>query len=222
MKPLFTVLFTVFLFPLHAQEKTECRVLFPALDGIYQGGCKDGLAHGKGTANGTDSYTGAFRNGYPHGKGTYNWASGNTYKGEWNMGKREGNGVFTGRIDGKDTVMAGIWKDDKFMGQKPSPPNVSMKYNIVNAAFTRTGDGNRISISFYQNGLTNNVMALSIVTNTGSEVKSGNIINYYDIQFPFHCKINYQSYNGLRTQIFDCILEFEITQAGSWDLRVVN
>ncbi len=75
------LILTLLIFPLylvHSQEKVECKVLVPALTGVYQGGCKDGLAHGKGTANGTDAYTGFFRNGYPNGKGTYTWASGNT------------------------------------------------------------------------------------------------------------------------------------------------
>jgi hypothetical protein len=219
------VILALLFFPLclaNSQENGECKVLVPALVGVYQGGCKDGLAQGKGSANGTDAYTGVFRNGYPNGKGTYTWASGNTYKGDWNMGKRDGNGVFTGRLDGKDTVMAGLWKDDNFIGAKPSPPRIIMKYNVVSTTFTRTGDGNKIAISFYQNGIVNYLESISIVANNGSEVKTGNITNFFDIRFPFHCKINYQSWNGLRTQLFDCVLEFEISQPGSWDLRVGN
>jgi hypothetical protein len=216
---------TLLIFPLcflHCQDNGDCKVLVPSLNGAYQGGCKEGLAQGKGTASGTDAYTGVFRKGYPNGKGTYTWASGNTYKGDWIMGKREGNGVFTGRLDGKDTVMAGIWRDDRFIGAKPSPPKIIMKYNVVSTTFTRTGEGNKIAISFYQNGIVNYLESLSIVTNNGSEVKSGNIANYFDIRYPFHCKINYQSWNSLRTQLFDCVLEFEINQPGSWDLRVGN
>ncbi len=44
-----------------------------------------------------------------------------TYKGEWNMGKCEGNGVFTGKIYGKDTVMAGIWKNGDIHGSQTFP-----------------------------------------------------------------------------------------------------
>jgi hypothetical protein len=222
MKPLLTLLFIISLSPLHAQENAECKVLLPALDGIYKGECKDGLAHGKGAASGTDAYTGSFKNGLPNGKGTYTWASGDYYKGDWKLGKREGIGTFAAKINGKDSLMSGIWENDMFIGSKPARPEIIFKYNVVNTSFVRSGDGNKISISFYQNGMINNVMGLSIVTNSGSEVESRNIINYFDILFPFHCKINYQSYNGLRTQIFDCVLEFEITQPGSWELRVGN
>jgi hypothetical protein len=208
--------------PVIGQNKDDCRVLVPNLQGSYEGGCRDGLAQGKGTASGTDSYTGGFRNGYPNGKGTYTWASGNVYKGEWNMGKCEGNGVFTGKIHGKDTVMAGIWKNGDYMGPKPSPPKVSTNYNVVSTSFTRQGEGNKITISFYQNGIVNFIENLDVTANSGNEVQSGNYTNIWDISFPFRCKINYKSWNSLKTQIYDCILEFEITEPGSWDLRVGN
>jgi hypothetical protein len=223
MKSQFILMFLIFpLYLIHAQENGECKVLVPALDGIYQGGCKDGLAHGKGTASGTDAYTGSFKNGLPNGKGTYTWASGDYYKGDWKLGKREGIGVLTTQINGKDSLLSGIWVNDIFIGAKPAPPKIILKYNVVSSTFVRTGDENKIAISFYQNGMVNNLVSLSIVASSGSEVKAGNITNFYDIRFPFHCKINYQSWNGLRTQLFDCVLEFEITQPGSWDLRVGN
>ncbi len=213
------------IFPLclaMAQDNGECKVLVPALEGIYQGGCKDGVAHGKGTASGTDAYTGSFKNGLPNGKGTYTWASGDYYKGDWKLGKREGVGVFATKINGKDSLLSGVWTNDMFIGSKPAPPQIILKYNVVSTSFVRTGEGNKISISFYQNGIVNSLVSLSMVASSGSEVKSGNITNFYDIRFPFHCKIDYQSWNSLRTQMFDCILEFEISQPGSWELRVGN
>jgi hypothetical protein len=223
MKTHFIVILMILPFYLvHAQENGDCKVLVPNLEGIYKGGCKDGLAHGKGIASGTDAYTGTFKNGLPNGKGTYSWASGDYYKGDWKLGKREGIGVFTTTINGKDSLLSGIWENDVFIGAKPAAPEIVQKHNVVNTSFVRKGEGNRISISFYQNGIVNSVDNLSMVTSSGSEVISGNITNYYDIQFPFHCKINYQSWNSLRTQLFDCVLEFEITQPGSWDLRVGN
>ena len=222
MKTFLVLLLIIAMIPIHGQINGECKVLVHNLEGVYQGGCRNGLAQGKGTASGTDSYTGGFRNGYPNGKGTYTWKSGNIYKGEWNMGKREGNGVFTGNIYGRDTVMAGIWKDDNFMGPKPSPPKVLTNYNVVSTSFNRSGEGSKITISFYQNGIINFIEALDVTANSGNEVQSGNYTNIWDISFPFKCKINYQSWNSLKTQIYDCILEFEIAEPGSWDLRVGN
>ncbi len=222
MKTIIVFLLILSLMPIKGQNNGDCKVLVPELDGAYEGGCRDGLAQGKGTASGTDAYSGGFRKGYPNGKGTYTWASGNVYKGEWNMGKREGNGVFTGKFHGKDTVMSGVWKNDDFMGSKPLPPKVSVSYNVVSTSFNRTGEGKKITISFYQNGITNFIESLDVTCNSGNEVQSGNYTNIWDISFPFKCKINYRSWNSLRTQIYDCILEFEITQPGSWDLRVGN
>jgi hypothetical protein len=215
----------VLIFPIclvHSQEKEECKVLVPGLADAYQGGCKKGLANGQGKASGTDAYEGGFRNGYPNGKGIYTWASGNTYKGEWNMGMREGEGVFSGRLEGRDTIMSGIWKNDNYMGPKPNPPKVTTKYNVISTSFVRNGEGSKISISFYQNGITNLVESLDFTCSSGSEIRSGNITTIWDIRFPFNCKINYRSWNSLKTQQYDCILEFEITQPGSWDLRVGN
>lgn len=207
---------------LTAQTAPPCRVALPALEGSYEGGCKNGLAQGKGTASGIDQFSGTFRQGFPHGKGRYTWSSGDVYEGQWNMGRRDGEGTFTGKIDGRDTILAGMWKEDRYAGPKPQAPNIIQKYNITETTFVRTGEGNKFSVQFWQNGTPNNIEGLEIVTNSGMENQAGRITFYYDVQFPFHCKINYRSWNSLRTVQYNCTLEFEITQPGSWELRVGN
>jgi hypothetical protein len=196
----------------------DCKVLTDALQGMYEGDCKNGLAHGKGQAFGKDTYTGSFKNGLPHGKGIYKWSTGEVYDGEWNMGKREGEGNYTRH----DTVMAGLWKDDEYKGPKPLAPKIIQKNNIVSTTFTRPGDGNRISITFYQNGMPNTVEGLDIVTSNGTVTNTGKAIHYYDIIFPFRCRISYLTWNSLRTAQYSCVLEFEIIQPGSWELRITN
>ena len=62
-----------------AQEKTSCMVLMEAISGSYEGDCRNGLAHGKGTALGWDTYRGQFKKGLPHGTGTYIWENGAVY-----------------------------------------------------------------------------------------------------------------------------------------------
>ena len=76
-------LFVFICLALPAQAQTNCKVLDSDIAGSYAGACKDGLAHGKGTAKGKDAYEGDFIAGWPHGKGTYKWASGNSYTGDW-------------------------------------------------------------------------------------------------------------------------------------------
>ena len=52
----------IILFPgvhVYAQQ-TDCKVTMPKLSGTYTGGCKKGLAQGKGIAQGVDRYEGQF------------------------------------------------------------------------------------------------------------------------------------------------------------------
>lgn len=66
------ILFFVFCwlsYNLSAQQ--DCMVLKPEIAGKYMGKCKDGLAHGKGKAQGNDTYMGQFSKGLPHGMGTF-------------------------------------------------------------------------------------------------------------------------------------------------------
>ncbi len=97
-------------------QKT-CKVLLHDIAQSYEGGCKDGLAHGKGSAQGLDSYVGRFSRGLPQGRGTYTWADGRVYEGEWQKGLREGKGTMTYPAEGKDSVQAGFWKDDSYVGK---------------------------------------------------------------------------------------------------------
>lgn len=66
-------LFIFMILVLPAQAQTNCKVLDSDISGSYVGGCKDGLADGKGEARGRDSYVGEFKAGLPHGQGTYVW-----------------------------------------------------------------------------------------------------------------------------------------------------
>ena len=71
------------LLPLGVSAQTACRVLDSELTGVYQGGCKDGLAEGYGEAKGSAEYRGAFRAGRMQGKGVKTWPSGDRYEGEF-------------------------------------------------------------------------------------------------------------------------------------------
>ena len=122
---LYSVIISIFLTsPFFLSAQKNCKVLVPEIDSIYTGKCKKGLANGKGTAIGIDSYTGKFSKGYPHGRGTYNWANGDAYTGNWKEGKRSGAGKLTLKLQETDSIIDGLWDDDKYMGAKPIPPKM--------------------------------------------------------------------------------------------------
>ncbi|MBE0613180.1 MAG: hypothetical protein IH604_05895 [Burkholderiales bacterium] len=83
------------VYSLDLKAQPACRVLDPELIGIYQGGCKDGLAEGMGLAKGTAEYRGEFHAGRKHGKGAKIWPSGDRYEGEFVADRKEGSGTYT-------------------------------------------------------------------------------------------------------------------------------
>ena len=82
MKHLLFVLFlsAMFLSGM-TQEAAPYKVLLNEISGSYKGGCRDGLAEGKGNAEGEDRYSGEFKAGLPDGKGKYTYKNGNVYNG---------------------------------------------------------------------------------------------------------------------------------------------
>lgn len=114
----------VFLsFQTFAQE--TCKVLMPSIAGKYQGDCKKGNANGIGKAEGVDLYEGQFKDGLPSGTGTYLWKNGDSYEGSWSNGKRDGEGKMTYKKKGNaDSVVAGIWKKDSYIGKNLKPYKV--------------------------------------------------------------------------------------------------
>ena len=89
----------------------SCRVLDPDLaQGVYRGGCKDGLAEGYGEVRGAGSYRGDFKAGKKHGKGIKVMPNGDRYAGEFVDGYREGKGVY---VWGEKTP----WAGDRYEGE---------------------------------------------------------------------------------------------------------
>lgn len=89
----------------------SCRVLDPELSGVYEGGCKNGLAHGFGQAEGSNAtYHGYFRAGMKHGKGIKVWSHGDRYEGEFRNDRRNGQGVYTWGA-------ATPWAGEKYTGE---------------------------------------------------------------------------------------------------------
>ncbi len=71
-----------------------------------------------------DQYNGEFKKGLPEGTGIYIWETGEKYEGSWKKGMRDGEGSYTFKSEGKDTVLTGIWKEDKYVGKQEVAPYV--------------------------------------------------------------------------------------------------
>jgi len=106
---LFLIVVLIFGNYVYAQQN-DCKVTIADISGSYSGGCKNGLAHGKGVAQGIDRYEGQFMKGKPDGKGIYKWANGTSFEGQWKNGMREG----MGKMVYSDSVVTGYWRDDKY------------------------------------------------------------------------------------------------------------
>ena len=200
--------------------QNECKVLVPEISENYEGKCKKGFAHGKGTASGIDNYTGRFVKGLPGGKGVYTWANGDIYTGYWEKGKRNGEGSFRFKINDKDSLLSGIWEFDKYIGPIPEKPKVKYKKSVERYTFSKLNDiYNKIEIQLMCNGMRNpTVSDLTIHASTG--IVSNLTIE--DIQYPVTVKIQYNTASKLNTYMYPVIFEFEISDPGEWLLIINN
>lgn len=226
MKPVLTFLLSLIFvsgsFKLFSQE--SCKVLKPEIAGTYEGKCKNGLAHGKGIATGTDRYEGQFSKGLPNGSGKYTWQNGSVYNGEWSDGERNGIGRYIMKTFSGDSIQDGIWDKGTYVGPKPLNPYVSYKTGIDRYSFKKNNTTKqRVLVDIYQNGIRNkNISNFNMSTSSGSETKVGESIGYDYIIFPVMIKIRYTARNKLNTISYEVQFEFEIYEPGDWTVELNN
>ena len=221
--PIIIILSSLVFTPFLLLSQKDCKVLLPSISTTYVGKCKKGKAHGKGIAKGIDTYEGRFYKGLPNGIGTYSWASGDEHIGKWEFGKREGEGIYKFKYNGKDSIQAGIWKNDSYMGPIPPPPSILQSRNIQNFSFNKYGDLNKLSIEIYMNGAINSTVEnLVILSTNGSYQNIGRTIVFSSIVYPATFKITYRTWNKLHSSQFDVVFEFVLSEPGNWMLRLTN
>jgi hypothetical protein len=209
--------------PLNAQT-SDCKVLVPEISGKYVGDCKNGLAHGKGTATGTDSYEGQFSKGLPNGKGTYTWSTGLVYKGEWSKGFKEGEGEMVYHTMKGDSIVKGFWRANKYLGEKKIPEYIVIrKDDLLSYNFRRVGEGNDIIIKCMMKGQINTkVRGMTLVFTSGTQFKTGNFDGVQSVNFPVDLKINYTTNNPISRASFDVVFECTINTPGRWEIILNN
>jgi hypothetical protein len=219
-KNLISILFLIVGSWIYAQQ-SDCIVKMASISGSYVGECKKGLAHGKGSATGTDFYQGEFNKGLPEGKGIYKWANGAYYDGEWKKGMREGHGKY---VYG-DSIAEGFWKADRFQGKKPTPPyKISAVRNIQRLTITKGIEtGNGVKIKLLLGGSDNSeVNDLSLAYTNGSEYRNIGTYGIENINVPLDVTVRYTTWNQLHTVQYDVVLEFTILEPGVWHVTITN
>jgi len=202
--------------------QTNCRVLLPALAQSYTGDCKKGLADGTGQATGEDFYKGEFVKGLPEGKGNYIWKNGATYEGEWKKGMRDGKGIYIHKYEGMDSVLDGIWKEDKYIGKKALAPYVvEYRDGIGRVSCVRTGDRPYVKYVFSRNGgASNNISSLFLQGSSGTEQQSAAFAGFEYVDFPFHGTLRFSAPNNFYAAILRCELRLTINQPGAWIVTI--
>ena len=221
-----TSLYMLILFSgsiIYAQN--DCKVLMPELSGSYTGGCKKGLAHGKGSAVGIDSYEGRFSKGLPNGSGTYRWASGAVYEGDWSKGNRDGKGSMIYPTEGLDSIVTGFWKDDKYIGKEIIPQfRVTKNQGIVRYSIRKINEvGSGFSVTLYLAGRFNtDVDSFSMETSSGERFDSGRKVGLENAIVPYSVSIKYRVWNTMHSQQHDVFFDFTINEPGTFEVTITN
>lgn len=214
------VIMSSFASAIYAQS--DCKVLLPAIGDSYTGSCKQGLANGKGEAFGIDRYKGDFRKGFPDGVGTYVWQTGESYEGEWEKGLRNGNGKYTFKYGGKDSVLAGVWKEDKYIGERALAPYViEYRNSIGRVSCIKMGNRPYVKYKFSRNGEeSNNISDLLMQGSSGSERTGTSFAGFEQVTFPFKGKVTFKAPSSFMTSILTCELRLVINDPGSWIVTI--
>ncbi len=217
-------IFFIYVFLLLAAApgaQTNCRVLVPELSGSYAGECRNGLAHGAGTASGLDTYTGQFRRGLPHGQGTYTWHTGEIHEGRWRQGQPHGLGTWTRPgPDGTETVVEGVWQNGELMPEYLDASHAYQISRITGIESVRvlpaSSGGSRVVYQVTRGGNPLRVWDLSYTSSSGFDRQQGHEVRFEEVEFPFTARFHYRVNNVLRTGSITCELEITLEEPGSW------
>lgn len=198
-----------------AQVKAPERIV-----GKYTGKEKKGVAHGKGKAEGKDTFEGSFKKGYPQGEGTYmfgeeltlegiTFVKGDKYEGAFKKGMFEGKGKVT-FADTEKGVKEGYWSKNKYVGRTKDGYEVIKLENASRVVVLNNGAArNKVTFS-----------GLKSMTEVGKPSREWNGTNCYEDlaegRFPItlHIKGSVPSTGELVE------LELLIERPGDWSVKI--
>lgn len=218
------LLFLAILIPFLVGAQATCKVLLSALDSVYVGDCKKGLADGSGEAWGKFYYKGKFVSGYPQGQGRAEYRDGTVYDGSWKKGLRNGKGTMTFMENGQTVEKTWIWENDTRQKEVLAPAyKVITKRNITRLNVFSQGEGETVWFHpMSDGGVASDFQDFSLSGSSGSEVTHSPKIGYENVTFPFTGTIRYKAWNKLRTMQYELFLEIEITRPGNWTVQIQN
>jgi hypothetical protein len=220
------ILSFILFFLLFAESATgqnqKCKVLLKTINDTYQGECRNGYAHGEGIALGKDVYKGEFKKGLPHGYGKYVWKGGKKiYEGEWKNGKRSGKGKMIIKKSERDSVITGIWEDNKFVKRKDQDPyEVLRKRGIERVRIYRFEGDAKIEIDLRRHAGNKRVSDLMVDINSGNLHKNLDPMIVSSPDFPFKAEIYYLAPNKLGSRTKTCEVDFIINEPGRWVVEI--
>lgn len=197
-------------------------VLMKEIAGKYDGDLKNGLANGKGTAVGTDTYEGHFRKGLPNGEGTYTYSNGDMYKGNFVNGRFSGKGTLYYKSVSPDSVSAGFWDEGKYLGKvKIDPYVISNQTGIVDPRISLIGEGNQIELTVLDPF---NKYIIPQINANGKFFQrfSYSRIYFEQIDFPIELDIMYYCSNKIRTGTIYNTIRIKINKPGNWQITLKN
>jgi len=206
-----------------SQQIDTCKVLLKEISESYKGDCMNGLAEGKGKANGEDNYVGEFHKGLPEGQGKYTYGNGNVYTGGWKNGLKNGKGKFKYAVNGKFTTITGYWKDGEYVGtvepeEDYSFTNVS---GVETYSIKKVGDNeNIIEISFEKVSKKYIPKNLAITISSGDKIAQNLKIVIQHYSLPFYCTMNFSIPYFEAFRVCNC--DFKILKPGKYEVFVSN
>lgn len=189
----------------------DCKVLLDNIKGTYEGDCKKGVANGKGTATGADTYIGEFKKGLPHGFGKYTWENGDVYEGEWTKGQMDGKGKMAyASPDVTNKIVSGYWSKGDYIGEYSKPYKVWDKSPYVTSVRAdKSGPENEIKVAVNVKGKAARNAVIQVEPTKGffgRVIPEANFVRIDKVQYPFRAVLTYEGEK----------IDIEIQQPGSW------
>jgi hypothetical protein len=126
---------------------------------------------------------------------------------------------------GRDSVLYGDWKADKYIEPGPKVPYmIGYRNNVGRVSFWKIGDNPfYVKYKFSRAGESSSFVAitnLQLNGSNGTENITTSFTGFEEITFPFEGKVRFNAPNSLNTSTLDCELRLVINEPGAWQVTI--